>query len=421
MPDTKIRHKDIRLPMASGPLQPDVEGNGLPVEPALRAVARDVASSMRCSFAMVSSETAIDAPGALDIAISDFLASRSERALAAYRKNARSVLDRPVAARELSLGRFGRIQPAEYARVGSDNISTLTATSSIDAQQLKTSLHRAQNAIRRIHVPSSAFDDLNGGDAPQKPKLQFDKDLIDGMAYRKLRLYLKEVSCFQTTSGPGSDEINLGGTVLTAAGTTSMVDQFVVSSDMDEDERVRYPGHKMPNLADPDFASKLNDAVMDAWLASGKVFAEWDVRTDLGWPTAYAATVAMAEKDDGGFWTFLKELVKRIIAEIEKAMGKTLGMTVGGAVGSLFGPGWGTVIGALVGFIIGAVLDEILGNNADDIVGVKPLTMSFGAATKSYYDWTGLLAKPRPTTFHMDFKGDGGHYRVGMYYELSKT
>lgn len=117
-----------------------------------------------------------------------------------------------------------------------------------------------------IDAPS-ALDDLHDGGAPKKPKLQFDKDLIDGLAYRKLRLYLKEVSCFQTTSGPGADEINLGGTVTTAEGETSTVGEFVVSSDMEEGERVRYPGHKMPNLADPDFATKLKGAVMEAWLA----------------------------------------------------------------------------------------------------------------------------------------------------------
>ncbi len=302
-----------------------------------------------------------------------------------------------------TLGRFAALSQGDYARVGFDGLDSVTPALRIDHDAFRTALGAAANKPK------------------QRPQLKLPKDLVEGLRYRKLRLYLKEVRCLETTSGPGDDEINLGGTVITASGETSIIDQFVVSDDFEDGDTAMYPS--LFKFLDPAHLldlDKIKQAKTKAENAPGRVFAEWDIRTDLGWPAAYAATVAMAEKDDGGFWTFLKELAKRIIAEIEKALGKSLGTTIGAAIGSAFGPPWGTVIGGLVGFIVGAALDELLGNNADDVLGVANLTMSFGAATKSYYDWTKLLATPHPPTFPLEFKGDGGHYRARMYYQVSE-
>ena len=403
MSDITIPRPGFASGPAPGPLLPVVGGAGLTDEPHLRALAEDIAASVRCSFTMAAAGTSITRPGAVDTTIADFLSTRSDAARAVYRANATTRLASPATSRRSSLGRFAALSQRDYARVGSDGLDSVTPALRIDHNAFRTALASAAEKPK------------------QRPRLKLSKDVVEGLRYRKLRLYLKEVRCLETTSGPGDDEINIGGTVISASGETSIIDQFVVSDDFEDGDMASYPSLfkflDPAHLLDPD---KIKQAKVKAENAPGRVFAEWDIRTDLGWPAAYAATVAMAEKDDGGFWTFLKELAKKIIAEIEKALGKSLGTAVGAAIGSAFGPGWGTVIGGVIGFIIGAALDELLGNNADDVLGVANLTMSFGAATKSYYDWTKLLATPHPATFPLDFNGDGGHYRARMYYQVSE-
>ena len=387
----------------SGPLLPALGGAGLTDDPHLRALAEDIAGSIRCSFIMAAAGTTITRPGA------------STRRLLTFWQPARTPPERPT-------GRMRRLAwrarwPAGGRRSGaSPHSARVTTPESASTDSTRSPPPCASTTTR--FEPRSA---QQPNKPKQRPQLKLPKDLVDGLRYRKLRLYLKEVRCLETTSGPGDDEINLGGTVITASGETSIIDQFVVSDDFEDGDTAMYPS--LFKFLDPAHLldlDKIKQAKTKAENAPGRVFAEWDIRTDLGWPAAYAATVAMAEKDDGGFWTFLKELAKRIIAEIEKALGKSLGTTIGAAIGSAFGPPWGTVIGGLVGFIVGAALDELLGNNADDVLGVANLTMSFGAATKSYYDWTKLLATPHPPTFPLEFKGDGGHYRARMYYQVSE-
>jgi Glycine zipper len=197
--------------------------------------------------------------------------------------------------------------------------------------------------------------------------------------------------------------------------TTHLVDQFSVSEDFDTGESVFYPAPVFPGFDDP---NKLLTFVQEAYQKPGRKFAEWTVRRDLGWPTAYLASIAMAEKDDGGFWKFLQELLNRVVEEVEKTLKMGIGAAVGGVIGAKLGGVWGAIIGAVVGFIVGAIIDLLTAENADDILGSPPVILSLGAATKSYYEWTGLLKQPHPDTFPITYKHDGGHYRVWCYYQL---
>ena len=48
---------------------------------------------------------------------------------------------------------------------------------------------------------------------------------------------------------------------------------------------------------------------------------------------------------------------------------------------------------------------------------MKPVLMTLGACTKSYYDWAKLTtANGWKTTLH--FKGDGGRYDVDLAYKV---
>ena len=76
----------------------------------------------------------------------------------------------------------------------------------------------------------------------------------------------------------------MGGTVTDPFGKSAIVNQFVVFADADEGEAPAKFG----------------------W---SRVFATWDIATKpVGFPYVYSAVIALCEKDDGGFYQFLKDL-----------------------------------------------------------------------------------------------------------------
>ncbi len=94
---------------------------------------------------------------------------------------------------------------------------------------------------------------------PGQPVIHLDPDLIAGLAFKKMRLFIRKVRCVQETYEllEGSDAINMGGNFTTADGkTTVLVDQFKVSDDFDEGELVDF--------------------------GSSKAFASWDLVDQLG-------------------------------------------------------------------------------------------------------------------------------------------
>ena len=214
------------------------------------------------------------------------------------------------------------------------------------------------------------------------------KDLLEGMKFRKLRLHIDSVHCFEETDGPfeGDDEIGLGGTVTSAKGKSGIVNHINVNSDFDEGETTHMGG--MP-------------------------FTTWTLVTDNHWPHVYGATLVMVDRDNGGFHAFLVKLWEHVNAKVKEALTAAAGAAIGAALGTAFGG----ILGAIVGTVIGIIIGWFIGlfNNPDDILGVAVLTMTLASAKKSYYDWAKLTSKTGwPVELH--FKGSGGHYRLlGAY------
>jgi hypothetical protein len=390
-----------------------------PAETNLNTVLEDVLHSLKYSFAANAFEVPIATPTATDTMFREFLASRSPEVQRAHGARASALFKSPVEMRRASFGRFAAIEPAQYSKSGFTGLRTI-APIKIDPDLLKNGVEKHRSATLRLSLPASAVQPTS----TNKVKLTFGpevakhmQDVQAGAKYKKLGLFIKRVDCIEETDEPSaSDEINLGGVYVTPDGRTNVVKEFAVSSDFDAGESVLYPAPQIPAdfLSHPD---KLQKAWTEAYAKPGRLFCEWDIRSDVGWPAAYSAAICMAEKDDGGFWKFLKHLVSKVIELVEEAMGKSIGTGVGAAIGAVAG-GWGAIVGAAIGFVVGAFLDWLLGDNPDDIMGTAKLVMSFGAGTLSYYEWTGLLKQPHPDLFSVDYKKDGGHYRMLCYYQV---
>jgi hypothetical protein len=420
MPSTKIPTQRPAGDISTLPLR--IREVTLPDEPAIRALVEDISNSFKYSFAAAAADIPISNPSPVDLVLREFINSRPRDVRSKHAEKATALLRSPRRFREQTLGRYGSIEPEQYATVGFDGLASLAGPRS--GQDLSDAVKRLRNL--RLSVPASHAERSQAGTeksvlVPEVGALMRDEVL--GHKFTKLGLFIKEVHCFEETDEIGADEISVGGVIVDADGQTHVIDQFVVSDDFDEGESVLYPP---PQLPKPLFDALKKDpqAIQKAFAAAyaqpGRKFGEWKIRRDLGWPTAYAATIVIAEKDDGGFWKFLRELAKKIVEALERELKMGLGAAAGLGIGAAIGGVWGALVGAVVGFVVGALWDLFSQDNPDDIVGQAPLVMSFGASSMSYYQWTGLLKQPHPDLFPIDFKGDGGHYRVWCYYQLYK-
>ncbi|HLL72569.1 MAG TPA: hypothetical protein VK363_14090 [Pyrinomonadaceae bacterium] len=361
----------------------------LPQEPNLRAVANDVLAKLRYSLtAAAAEEQSAAASGQVDKLIREFLATRSAPVRARARANARAIMESAPQQRQKHFGRYAAITLNDYRAVGSDNMESRVGALQVNSAALKKGLESLHKRLSVAHLEAAKPAPSRGAGAnPQAG--QSNPDLEAGKRFKKLRLFIREVRCIEETSdGPGSDEINLGGTIVGATGNTVLVDQFQVSDDFDAGER------RDPN----------------------RVFGSYSLRTESqGFPYVYTAVVVMAEKDDGGFYKFLKELWEKVGDKVQQAVAGLVGAGVGAALGAIAGP-----IGAVVGAVFGALIAWLISlfDNPDDIVGVKTVQLGLGACTKSYYDWAKLTAAQglKSTLF---FKGDDGRYEVDLSWKVA--
>jgi hypothetical protein len=350
-------------------------------------------------LAAVAREEQPEATGPLDQMFREFLATRSAPTRARARENARATLADP-SARAGSFGRYAHIDPNEYRTLGSGGLVSRVGQLPLQAEAVEASIKKADARIRRQHVPTVAVPHLQlqpavaipNIDPPDPtPHLHFDADLVKGFAFNKLRLVIEEVHCYEETDEWGDDEISLGGTATTPLGKTSPIGQFVVSNDIEEGDTVTV----------------------------SRVFCNWDLeKNQAGFPYVYAAVIMMAEKDDGGFYKFLKALWESVEAEVKKAVIGLVGAAIGAALGSTFGP-LGTVVGVIVGYLVGGLIAWLISlfDNPDDIVGIKTLVMTLGSCKKSYYDWAKLTTS-EGFRFTVKFKGDGGKYSMTGSYKV---
>lgn len=377
-------------------LSPSIAEPALPSDPALRTIAKDVLHELRYSFAMVAAEEQPVASGSLDVMFRDFLKTRSSSARTRYREHSRALLAAPAPLRTDNFGRYAALNIQEYATVGSDGLASRVGKLQVQSKAVKEGLARY-----RRHLAGPTISHANGSiplfvnpqagiephPEPEDPEPEeVDQDLSAGMAFKKLRLFIRNVHCFEETDEWGADHIHLGGTATNPDGSTSLIDEFDVSDDFEEGE--------------------------DAYYGMNRVFATWDLATaPEGFPYVYGVVIAMAEKDDGGFYKFLKTLWEKVKAKVLAAIEEG----VGAAIGAELGAALGSIAGAIAGLLIEWIISWF--NNDDDIVGAKPATMTLATCTKSYYDWAKLTAtEGSKDTLH--FKGDGGHYTVDIAWKV---
>jgi hypothetical protein len=341
-----------------------------------------VLAEAKFAFAVVASGANTGPAGGFGQIFSRYLTSRKPAVFTAYKGHAEMLLNAPEQIRRSYFGRYATIPPAKYLSLDGSSVSKSfdavadPKAAGIDFKAFHDRLLSAQSKLFALHFPFHLGP------------FHLDPDLLAGWKYRKMEFLINSVHCFEETSGllEGADEINMGGAITDSVGNTAQVGEFVISDDFNAGETVTYPG--------------------------GHVFAGFGINTDPHWPHVYFATIALAEKDSGGFAEFLQQLWAKIKEKVEAALVAGFA-AIGAAIGSAYA-GIGAIVGAVIGAILGWLVSLV--NNPDDMLGVKVVQLSLGAATKSYYDWA-KLTSPSGLTLNVDFQSDG-HYQVNCGFRL---
>jgi hypothetical protein len=223
-----------------------------------------------------------------------------------------------------------------------------------------------------------------GPDGPDGPRGDFDFGAEDGggqnPARKLIQLRIHKVKCLKETSGEwGDDEIAMGGYMIDDEGQVINVREFYVSKNFNTGETKAYN----PPKPFASFVAKKN-----------------------GQKKIILATIALAEKDQGGFASFLNDLWSKVTLQatvFAGALYAALSALVPGMVW-VFLPG--VLSGLLIGILVAAALTAIFALLAswlkDDIF--KPVSTAF------YVPSIGEPVTTPPSV--ASFNGHGGRYEV---------
>lgn len=206
---------------------------------------------------------------------------------------------------------------------------------------------------------------------------------------RGLKLKLHSVKCLDETDPEwiGADEISMGGTTLDDKAVQSIINEFSVYNDFDDNDVKTYNP--------PMILRQFN--------------------LDNVYPKDFSAFIALAEKDSGGFSRFIANLYESVKIELQliiMALAAKWGSQIGAEIGSSGGP-IGAVIGAVIGAILGALIAWIVGTLEDDIFPTQMATIHIPSGTTAFAN--GSLQSPVTGLY---FEAHDGKYEVMYSWEL---
>jgi hypothetical protein len=176
------------------------------------------------------------------------------------------------------------------------------------------------------------------------------------------------------------DEICLGGTASSDSGdqtSTTAIPQFLVGKFKDGDEKVYDP-----------------PKVLKTFPLSG------------AYPRTFLCVVVMAERDGGGFATFLSDLLHSITDEIDAVI-TAAGVAAGAAIGGAIGGPVGALAGAVGVFLVNEIINFIGNIKDDEIFLAQQTAVRMASSSQKFANGTDTA-----DTRHWNFKDHSGEYNV---------
>ena len=243
----------------------------------------------------------------------------------------------------------------------------------------------------------------------------------------RIEYQLNSVKCVNMTDGEsGSDEILLGGQLITPGGIVKQIDRFKVSDDFDTGEVKRYDFSQCR-----DFPPNTPDFLIEAKCPRGNPNDPYEGRKlgatllgpDRPWPATVGLVLIMGEEDPGGgFGAWMQDVYAALDDEVKKKLNE-LGVEAGTALGDDLG----AAIGAALAYVVGEFLDWLVNlfDNADDPIAAKSWTTQFNNPEMSSIRATVGDPVPTPNGIigssmkRLDFVGDGGKYEVRLHWRVN--
>lgn len=252
----------------------------------------------------------------------------------------------------------------------------------------------------------------------QKP--QYTPPLVE-----RIEFQLNSVKCVRETSGWSSDEILLGGSIITPGGVVKKIASWKVGDDFDAGEAVFYDASKCKDLPANtpqqifDIACPRGDR-NDVYRGRKLEATRLDIA--IPWPATVGVVLIMGEEDSGGFNQLIQDGYKAIEDEVKKKLNE-LGVKAGEAIGGDIG----AAIGAAIGAVLGAFVDWLVSlfNTRDDFINSKswmvklpsPELAAIKALASDHLPApAGIWASPMKK---LTFVGDGGKYETRLHWRVN--
>lgn len=268
----------------------------------------------------------------------------------------------PEAKRVAAFGELGKINLRSAVSVA-DEVKKLAMPTS-----LKFPMSHLTAAVAKIH----------GGVASSGTPASATA-VTDNLEFRA-----HKVKCVDETNPEafGDDEIMLGGATIDESGDTGKIPQFMVGNSFDDGEQKVY--------------------------SPPKRLCSFNLNEGTTFPKSYFVTLALAEKDMGGFGDFLTQLYDKIKGRVIEAIAAAIGAAIGSTI-----PGLGTIVGAVVGWVLGKLVAWIIGLFSDDVF--PPVTLSINIPSLNARWPGGKTDSPEKIA---TWTGHGGKYQLTYDWRL---
>jgi hypothetical protein len=179
MPETKL----AQIPRSAADLSRlpvQIGAASLPSNRTIQALAQDVLNSFKYAFTVAAAEAPISQPGPVDKMFREFLDSRSQGVRSTHKAKASALIHAPSALREHTLGRYGRVEVADYAKVGHGGLVSLLGKLEIDSKQLQEAVEKLPNSALRLSLPGIVLrppSEVKSGSGSGKIKLEIPPNL----------------------------------------------------------------------------------------------------------------------------------------------------------------------------------------------------------------------------------------------------
>lgn len=420
----------VNIPDLAAVVRPtvtDMVGVGDIENSEIRKIADDVLKAAQYSIAAVAANPNQEVrQGTLESAFKETLGTLPQPKREQYASKAQQLLQATPEVRRAMFGRFGELDPQSMLTVGFDRAHEGLPPLQLDRKllgvrepRINVPLADVRRTTEGLLVPADRLPQVDDFLSAAESDIQaaaesgvmdddrlseiwgqswtgdpfsesgFD-DFEEQAVTNKLGFYVTRVKCVDETNPEwwGSDEIAIGGNSVDETGDTQLIAERGLGGGYDDGDQKAFSPH---------------------WQ-----FHWFNMTEGTQWPKQYVTVMTLAEKDNGGFGSFLAKLWSYIRDAVKQAIEKA----ITGALSSYLGPLIASAIGKAVAWVVGKLVEWLISLFNDDIFPAYTASCRVPSYSARWYYPNGTWGSTTSGIRTAHFYGHGGHYAVDYYWRL---